>query len=334
MFLRWCVFPLVVGFALAWVTALSALDELDEAVAKGEFGHALSGWKRLGLNVAAQVLPLRQPGAAMIREGRQFRDCDDCPEMVEVQPGYALIGSPLIEFARYTHVFAHSPFLRQLKYINREGPRRLVRIRHGFALSRYELTLAEWDRAQDDPDWETITGRAPRKAVWPEGATADTVINTINQHDARAYAAWLSVRSGRRYRLPTEAQWAYAAASGVTTEYPWGDEIGVNMATCAECSDVQPGGHPGRVGLHPPNSYGIYDMIGNAWEWVEDCFVPWHDEALEEGEAHEIEACDYGVVRGGGAGVEPWQLRTSMRVGPHANNADAGATLRLLRELE
>ena len=89
----------------------------------------------------------------------------------------------------------------------------------------------------------------------------------------------------------------------------------------------------GPVGLHPPNGFGLFDMIGNGWEWVEDCFVPWHHEVKSDGSAHVFHDCELVVFKGGTAIAEPWQARAAMRVGPHPYNDGEGSVIRLLREM-
>lgn len=322
---------LLAGVAI-WGMAHHALSDLDRAISAGDHDHELSAPKAAGLFLAAQVLPLRQPGGPVTEPGRSFHDCEDCPELVEIPPGMFLFGSPLFEPGRYEHVWRR-PIRKQLKFANREGPRYLVRIDYSFALARYELTFGEWDRAQADPDWERFSGMAPHLPARPQDASPDMAVTNIDQHDAQAYAKWLSAKTGQIYRLPTEAEWEYAARAGTATVYPWGDEIEHDMAVCAGCSSIWPQLAVGPVGLHPPNGFGLHDMIGNGWEWVADCFEPWHDEAQLHGSAFLYEGCEFAAIKGGSAHEKPWQLRSAMRVGPHPHNDGEGSTIRLLREL-
>ena len=327
------------GFAALAALALLALAQLalrdlDRAAAAGVPEAPLSAAKAAALFAVAQVLPLRQPGGPVLTPGRMFRDCPDSPEMIEIPAGYFLLGSPVFEPGRYEHVWGRRPIRRELKFANREGPRRLVRIGRGFAMARYELTLGEWDRAQTDPDWEAITGQKPRFPDRPKEATPGTAVTNIDQHDGQAYARWMSARTGRTYRLPTEAEWEYAARAGTATVYPWGDEIGIDNAACRGCSTRWSETRVGPVGLHPPNGFGLHDMIGNGWEWVQDCFVPWHDRVKADGSAHVFADCELVVFKGGTAIAEPWQARSAMRVGPHPYNDGVGSTIRLVRELE
>ncbi|MGC1427253.1 MAG: SUMF1/EgtB/PvdO family nonheme iron enzyme [Albidovulum sp.] len=320
------VFAALYGITLG---TLGDLDRADPLAAE----PPISQIQKAALFVTSQVLPLRQPRIASAIEARVFRDCDACPELVELPSGYYLMGSHLFEMDRYAHIWERRPYRKQLKFANREGPRRLVHIARPFAMTRYELTFAEWEAAQDDPDWERITGRAPRK---PDFGTSDYLSRAVSQidwYDGKAIAAWLSAKTGQTYRLPTEAEWEYAARAGSVTAYPWGNDIGLNNAACVGCSTIWTEARIGPVGLHPPNAFGLYDMIGNGWEWVEDCFAPWQDAVKTSAAAHRFEGCEFVVFKGGTAVAEGWQARSSMRVGPHPNNAGEGSTIRLVREI-
>ena len=340
--LRWAFYIAAFGaavFAGLYFVAQTALTDLDDALEtaantdKAAWG-ALPWYKSAALFVTAQVLPLRQPGAGNVREGRIFRDCDGmCPDMVELPAGYYLMGTPLFELERYTHVVTRRPYRAQLPFINREGPRRLVRIPEPIAVSRFEITFAQWDAAQTDENWEAATGLAPR---FPQFDAADRDVRPvtgITWDEARAYAAWLSERTGRTYRLPTDAEWEYAARAGTTTARPWGNDVGQDMAACDGCGPDWADQIVGPVGQFPPNDFGLYDMIGNGWEWVEDCFKPWHDGIKANGSAHVFDDCEFVVFRGGSAEDPPWQNRSGMRVGPHPYNDSPGSTIRLVREI-
>lgn len=340
--LRWMFYLVALGavvFAGLFFVAQTALNDLDDAIEtaastdKAIWG-ALPWHKRTALFVTSQVLPLRQPGAGNVREGRIFRDCEEvCPDMVELPAGYYLMGTPLTELGRYMHVITRRPYLKQLPFINREGPRRLVRIPQPIAVSRYEITFAQWDAAQADPEWQSVTGQPPRSPEFDAPDRDVRPVTGITWDDARAYAAWISARTGRTYRLPTDAEWEYAARAGTTTSRPWGNDIGENMAACDGCGPDRAAEIVGPVGQFPPNDFGLYDMIGNGWEWVEDCFEPWHDGIKTNGAAHVFDDCEFVVFRGGSAEDPPWQNRSGMRVGPHPYNDGPGSTIRLVREI-
>jgi formylglycine-generating enzyme required for sulfatase activity len=318
-----------------YLLALSALADLDAAAAAGAAERdPLSAPKALALFLAAQILPLRQPGDEQIQPGRVFQDCPDCPAAVEIPAGYYLMGSTLFERGRYRHFFGRHPVRDQFQFLNREGPRRLVHIARPFALSQYEITFAQWDAAQDDPDWQAVTGRAPRKPILGMSNQSGRAVTNVDRNDAEAYAKWLSHKTGQHYRIPTEAEWEYAARAGTMTRYPWGNEVGVNHASCVGCSDLWGETRPGPVGLYPPNGFGLHDMNGNAWEWVQDCFAPYHPASTADGSAYTYPGCELGVFKGGTALATAWQNRSAMRVGPHPFNNGEGSTIRLLREID
>jgi formylglycine-generating enzyme required for sulfatase activity len=135
---------------------------------------------------------------------------------------------------------------------------------NGFAMGKYEVTFAEYDKFAE------ATGRKkPSDSGWGRGNRP--VIN-VSWHDATAYAEWLSQQTGKQYRLPTEAQWEYAARAGTETKYWWGNEIGTNKANCSNGSCKDHFKYTAPVGSFAANPFGIYDTVGNVWEWVQDIY--------------------------------------------------------------
>ena len=236
-----------------------------------------------------------------------------------------------------------------------EGPVRHIKIRRPFALGAYEITNAQYAR------FLASTGRAPSKGCRslkngkvesiPEadfrqpgfgagGGAPDLPVVCVSWKDATAYADWLSAKSGKRYRLPTEAEWEYAARAGGQGEYYWGnlaedacananvfDRDGAEGGTVAVFSVTSAGedvphakcrdGHAGvaPVGSYRPNAFGLYDMTGNVWEWTQDCYVaPYADAAPRDGRAYEVTgACPRRAVRGGSWMSTPFRNRSSWR---------------------
>lgn len=322
-----------------YLLAQSALSDLDALVEQGpdairDAPHPLSAPKDWALFLTAQVVQLRQPGDDFAHPGRIFRDCADCPDMVEIPAGYYLMGSPLVEIDRFRHLLDPRPMQLKLRSLNREGPRRLVTIAKGFAMARFELTVAEWNAAQLDPDWQRITGLAPRVATPGQPDEQALAVTGVSRDDAIGYAAWLSARTGQSYRVPSEAEWEYAARAGTTTARHWGDSIGHNRARCKGCGDDQDQPAVGRIGQYAANGFGLYDMIGNGREWVLDCFRGTIGADITDGSAFVEKDCMFGVTRGESSYAESWRARSAYRVGPHHYNRRPGATIRLVRDLD
>ena len=172
--------------------------------------------------------------------------------------------------------------------VDRELPVREVTIAAPFALSVYEVTFDDYVRfaepdTVDDGDW----GRARRPVI------------NVQWTMAREYVAWLSEQTGEEYRLPTEAEWEYAARAGAATQYAWGNAIGTNLANCKECGSEWDGRRTAPVGSFAPNAFGLYDMHGNVLEWVEDCVNDSYVGAPTNGRAWLRGDCTSRVARGG-----------------------------------
>ena len=189
-----------------------------------------------------------------------------------------------------------------------EKPVREVRIA-SFALSKHEVTFAQWDACVSGggcggyrPDDEG-RGRADRPVV------------NVSWKDAQAYVSWLSRQTGEDYRLPTEAEWEYAARAGTTTKYSWGDEIGQNRANCRGCGSRWDNSETAPVGSFPANAWGLHDMHGNVWEWVQDCWNGSYAGAPVDGSAWLSGDCSERVLRGGSWINYPGYLRAAYRYG-------------------
>ena len=206
----------------------------------------------------------------------KFRDCDLCPEMVVVPAGSFRMGSPVGERGRFDD----------------EGPQHLVTIARAFAVGIYEVTFNEWDAC-------VTTGgckHKPSDSGWGRGR--HPVIN-VSWEDAQEYVAWLSKKTGKAYRLLSEAEWEYAARGGTTTRYPWGDEPGTNMANFRDSGNSWSGKQTAPVGSFAANRFGLHDMSGNVWEWVEDLYRDGYLNAPEDGRPRTSEVGSQRVVRGG-----------------------------------
>jgi len=135
----------------------------------------------------------------------------------------------------------------------------------------------------------------------------------INWHDAQEFINWINKKTKKNYRLPSESEWEYAARAGSATAYSWGDEIGTNNASCNGCNEGDDESIINQVKKHPANAYGLYDMHGNVWEWIADCWHPNYSGAPSDNQAWEPNGCKRFVVRGGSGGNIPTDLRSSNR---------------------
>ena len=188
-----------------------------------------------------------------------------------------------------------------------EGPVRTVNISQRIAMGRYEVTFADYDRFV-----AATSGRRPNDSGWGRGRRP---VIYVGQEDAKAYATWLSAQTGQRYRLPSESEWEYAARAGTSTRYSWGDEIGVNRANCDGCGSEWDDEQTAPVGRFAANAFGLFDMHGNVWEWVEDCYVDSYAGAPIDGSARRS-GCgsDVRAVLRGGSWFNQWSAESAFRL--------------------
>jgi formylglycine-generating enzyme required for sulfatase activity len=228
----------------------------------------------------AQPSPAAKPGS---NPGDVFRDCPDCGELVVVPAGSFNMGSTF-------------------EY---ESPVRRVTFAKPFAIGRHEVTFEQWDKCvddggckyrPDDRDW----GRGNRPAI------------NLSWLDAKSYVTWLSARTGHAYRLPTEAEWEYAARGGTSTPYWWGRDVGSGQANCRECRPIE-AQRTSPVGSYRANPFGLFDTAGNAAEWVEDCWNESYRGAPTNGAAWTAGQCRLRVLRGGAFDSQSRYLRSTAR---------------------
>jgi formylglycine-generating enzyme required for sulfatase activity len=245
-------------------------------------------------NIWPYVLTAEQ--ARALRPGDPFRECtaeqnkDFCPEMVVVPAGSIMMGSPPTEKDRLTHE-------------DRQHP---VTIAQPFAVAKFELTFDEWDTC-------VAYGDCPkaRDAGW--GGGRRPVID-VTWDDAQRYVTWLSKMTGKPYRLLTESEYEYATRAGTHTAYPWGDDIGKNNANCNGCGSQWDNRQTAPVGSFKPNKFGLYDMVGNVFSWVEDCYHPNYNDAPEDGSDWRAGCPDSTrVIRSGSWNLTPDGLRSAYR---------------------
>jgi formylglycine-generating enzyme required for sulfatase activity len=237
---------------------------------------------------------------ASMTGGRVFRDCPACPEMVVVPDGEFMMGSPESERGRSSN----------------EGPQHKVTIR-AFAMGKFEVTFAQWDACVGEGGCK----HRPGDESWGRGRRP--VIN-VSWHDAGHFVAWLSRKTGKAYRLPTEAEWEYAArgiteASAPHPPFSTGATINYRQANY-DANFTYGDGKMGlfrqktvEVGRFPRNAFGLHDMHGNVWEWVKDCYKDSYRGAPTDGSAVESPDCSLRILRGGSWNYFPQLLRSAYR---------------------
>ena len=207
-----------------------------------------------------------------------------------------------------------------------EKPIREVAIA-SFAMSKHEVTFAQWDACVSGGG---CGGHRPDDEGW---GRADRPVVNVSWEDAQSYVSWLSRETGEEYRLPTEAEWEYAARAGTTTKYSWGNEVGVNRANCDGCGSHWDHSRTAPAGSFPANAWGLHDMHGNVWEWVRDCWNNSYAGAPVDGSAWLGGNCSLRVMRGGSWVSDSRFLGAADRVRYTSGNRDGLVGFRVARTL-
>ena len=248
--------------------------------------------------------------------GEVFRDCGACPEMVVVPPGSFIMGSPSTEDGRYDD----------------EEPQHRVTIDYEFAVGVYEVTFEEWDMCALSGGCRV--GHLPSDSRWGRGRRP--VIN-VSWEDAQAYVEWLSRTTGEQYRLLTEAEWEYVASAGARTARYWGEsESGqCRYANGLDTSGPCPDGYRNTApaGSFDPNAFGLHDVLGNVWEWTQDCWNDTYVGAPTDGSAWASGNCSVRSLRGGSWLNAPTVLRLAQRGRTHADKSHVDLGFRVARTL-
>ena len=208
-----------------------------------------------------------------------------------------------------------------------ERPVHNVRIRQAFAVSKYEVTFAQWDACVLGGG---CGGYRPDDEGWGRGTRP--VIN-VSWDNAQAYVSWLSSQTGAAYRLLSEAEWEYVARAGRQTAYSWGSDIGSDRANCEGCGSAWDNEQTAPVGSFQANAFGVHDMHGNVWEWVEDCWNDRYRRAPSDGSAWLRGNCERRVLRGGSWGSLPRSLRSAERLWNTSGYRGSGLGFRVARTL-
>lgn len=196
---------------------------------------------------------------------------------------------------------------------SREGPQHRVHIAKPFAIGKYEVTFDEWDACVTEGGCDNYV---PLDRGWGRGR--QPVISVSWTH-AKAYVSWLSKKTGSRYRLPSEAEWEYAARAGTTSPFSTGQTIRSDQANfngSYTYNGSTEGGFRQRtvsVGSYLPNAFGLHDMHGNLYEYVEDCWHESYEGAPNDGSAWVSDGCDRRVQRDGSWKARPAFIRSAVR---------------------
>ena len=186
-----------------------------------------------------------------------------------------------------------------------EQPIHQVTIPQALAVSKYEVTFAEWDACVSAGG----CSHRPNDA-WGRGRRP---VMRVSWDDVRGYVRWLSQQTGATYRLLSEAEWEYAARAGTSSAYSWGNQIGSGRANCDGCGSQWDKSQTAPVGSFSPNAFGLHDMHGNLWKWVQDCWNESYSGAPSNGSAWQSGDCSRRVLRGGSWSGRPRDLRSAYR---------------------
>lgn len=249
------------------------------------------------------------------KPGDTFKDCDLCPEMVVVPAGEFTMGSARSE----------------RDHRDEEGPQHMVTIAKPFAVGKFEVTKAEFGAFVRESNYDAgdkcrtfengkvneRSGRSWRNPGFSQ--TGNDPVTCVNWNDAEAYVAWLSKKTGKAYRLPSEAEWEYVARAGTTTPFSTGQTITTDQANFHD-SDTSNGSRQGHsrgktvpVGSFAANAFGLHDMHGNVCEWVGDCLNGNYSGAPSDSSAWTAGDCGFRILRGGSWADTPGSLRSAVR---------------------
>jgi len=246
-----------------------------------------------------------------------IQDCASCPPVAIIPKGTFKMGARLYDE-------------KALKF---EKPVTIVTIDHHFAMGRFEVTRAEYGVCVDEGVCRPREKMADQaEAMMTHSQSPGHPVTGITWEDAQAYVEWLSKRTGETYRLPTEAEWEYAARAGTETIYWWSDELGGSTTRGNHCSvlDLR---QPYPVGSFRANRFLLHDMLGNAEEWVSDCWRPDLTHFSEVAPSEAEDKCQKHVIRGPESASSILRSRASSRLGGRTSKAYSSVGFRVVREI-
>lgn len=247
------------------------------------------------------------PGKSAIDvAGSEFKDCDMCPVLVKVPRGEFTMGSN-----------ANDPS---------EKPAHHVSISQPFAIGKYEVTTEQWEACVAANACKPIStiASAPKRAP----------VRDVSWDDAQQYLKWLSKLSDKSYRLPTEAEWEFAARGATTTRYWWGEQMQSGKANCKGCGEPWQSESPRTVGSFAANPFGLHDVNGSVWEWVADCWHSSYRGAPDNGKAWDEKNCQVRVIRGGSWQNDAAYMFSSTRFKYDASVRESQNGFRVVRDLQ
>jgi sulfatase modifying factor 1 len=346
---RWAVYAIALcGLAAASVAILPAVIGAAKAESRTPQTNRVFDLR------VTHALPGKTPALAQTHAPRKsFRDCaNGCPEMVVVPQGRFTMGAPSGEEER-----ANLP--NQVR--GRAAPQHLVAILYELAIAKFDVTRDEYaqfvaETNRPDPD-SCITPAASGTFIATNGnwhspgfpQTGRDPVVCVGWDDAQAYVSWLSAKTGHVYRLPTEAEWEYAARAGATTAR-YGSDNPAEVCRYTNVGDLDYSEqHPGDsrvnracrdgyaftspVGSFPPNQFGLYDMLGDVMDWTEDCWNINYSGAPADGAAWLTGDCSRRVAHGGSWDADLSVVRSAMRRGILTSNRNTTFGFRVARTL-
>ncbi len=283
------------------------VDEIAAFLRRYPSGHFTARAKQLKAALAPQVAAFISPKIAApktvkpavgvyperFRPGDTFKDCEECPEMVVIPPGQFRMGDLSGDGA------------------DAEKPVHDVRVDYSFAVGKFEVTQAQW---------RAMMGSNPSRFKGD-----NRPVEQVSWDDAKTFVDRLSAKTGNDYRLLSEAEWEYVARAGTRTKYHWGDAFSASKAAR--------GASPEPVGRYEPNAFGLHDMLGNLWEWTEDCWNKSYTGSPADGSAWLSGSCSRRVLRGGSWGIRPGSLRAALRSWLGTGNRSSYLGFRVARTL-
>jgi formylglycine-generating enzyme required for sulfatase activity len=288
-----------------------------------------------------------------MQPGQIIRDCLDCPEMVVMPSGSFLMGSSEADAKKVLDAYrSHQTDIHTAHFLT-ERPQHSVTIPRAFGMAKYPVTRGEFAAFVRETGYSSsgctlhVGHSYPRRpdAGWAQPGFSQTDRDPavcVNWYDAQAYVAWLNKGLAGQvpqatigpYRLPSEAEWEYGARAGTQTMYWWGDSIGSGNANCDGCGTRWDGKQTAPVDEFRANPFGLSNMLGNVWEWTEDC---WHSDyagAPADGSAWTVgDECGIRVMRGGDFSNDPWVLLPTNRTFPEADRRYSYVGFRVAKTL-